>query len=197
MRTKRDARGRRRHGVRLPAKTRRGTPRTCVLNDRDIYAFKELLEIPLIRTRPLWRALPAEVRGGFTNFRDRVGDVLFNVGGYLSYPDGQRMAHGEHLNKPAIWRLTERGKKAVEAAGEYEDDVARFYTKDNPATNRAVPHAMLTWDPLIEVKIGINDDPLARWRSWIEMIQNAPQATREKERAGSGNSDRGIGGVSA
>jgi hypothetical protein len=163
----------------MRTKTKRKRP--LILYERDLYALSQLLEAPYLRTQHIWRSIPSELRGGYSAYRDRWGAVIFNQGGYVAYPLQQDIPYSGYMNQPAIWRLTQKGKDALRDAGMYQDDIARFYTSANPVTNRQLPHAMGTWDNYQSLKIGVLDDPLARWRNWMEIIQNAPEATQKKE----------------
>ena len=181
-----DAANRRKRGHRTPTKGK-----FIELDEElDVAILTVLAQNRFARTRLLYELLPPAIRAKFsyTTYQHRV-TILYHEtntahgGAYIEWPKVQRR---EVDGKPrtdyysqGVYRLGPAGRRALEDhdyQGYYESDLVASRTAD---AGDNFDHAMMIWDFIALMKIGVGEDPSLRFISLPEILANLPEETKK------------------
>ncbi len=143
------------------------------LRERDIEIFKLLQQYRYLRSNFLY-----EFVGGkdLTRFKKRLGELYHQ--GYLNRPKQQ----WENFNArytPAIYELDKKAEEILQRL-RIESDSRDLVSRGRMGANREFGHSMIVCDTIASIELALRDDPDVEFISWQQIMDKAPQSTRER-----------------
>jgi len=141
------------------------------LSARDLEIFELLDRYRYLRST----FLHALLGGNRTRFIERLGDLYHE--GYIGRPAQQwQFANARYM--PAIYDLDRKGERVLKEYGLLSDD-SPLLSKGRMGACRQFAHQLMIADILASIELGVRQIPALRFVGWREIIDRAPEATRE------------------